>query len=42
MGHIGSSLEHEIWQELTGYDAVSTIRGIQMALAVGGVELLSI
>jgi len=32
-GHIGSSLEHEIWQELTGYDAVSTVRGIQMALA---------
>jgi hypothetical protein len=32
-GHIASSLEHEIWQELTGYDAVSTVRGIQMALA---------
>ncbi|MCK9609226.1 MAG: transglutaminase domain-containing protein [Methylomonas sp.] len=35
MGHIGSSLEHEVWQELTGYDAVSTVRGIQMALASG-------
>lgn len=35
MGHVGSSLEHEIWQELTGYDAVSTVRGIQMALANG-------
>ena len=35
MGHIGSSLEHETWQELTGYDAVSTVRGIQMALASG-------
>lgn len=34
--HMGSSLEHEIWQELTGYDAVSTVRGIQMALAGGG------
>lgn len=34
-GHIGSSLEHEIWQELIGYDAVSTVRGIQMALAAG-------
>jgi len=33
IGHIGSSLEHEIWQELTGYDAISTVRGIQMALA---------
>lgn len=36
LGHITSSLEHEIWQELTGYDAVSTVRGIQMALANGG------
>jgi transglutaminase-like putative cysteine protease len=35
LGHITSSLEHEIWQELTGYDAVSTVRGIQMALANG-------
>lgn len=34
-GHIVSSLEHETWQELTGYDAVSTVRGIQMALANG-------
>lgn len=38
-GHIGSSLEHEIWQELTGYDAVSTVRGIQMALANGATLL---
>ncbi len=37
--HIGSSLEHEIWQELTGYDAVSTVRGIQMALANGAILL---
>lgn len=36
IGHIMSSLEHEIWQELTGYDAISTVRGIQMALANGG------
>lgn len=35
MGHVTSSLEHEIWQELTGYDAVSTVRGIQMALGTG-------
>jgi len=40
LGHIGSSLEHEIWQELTSYDAVSTVRGIQMALANGD-ELLN-
>ena len=33
LGHEGSSLEHEIWQEITGFDAVSTVRGIQMALA---------
>lgn len=33
--HIVSSLEHEVWQELTGYDAISTVRGIQMALAAG-------
>jgi len=32
LGHEASSLEHEIWQELTGFDAVSTVRGIQMAL----------
>lgn len=36
LGHVGSSLEHETWQELTGYDAISTVRGIQMALANGG------
>lgn len=39
IGHVGSSLEHEIWQELTGYDAVSTVRGIQMALANGATLL---
>jgi RHS repeat-associated protein len=33
MGHILSSLEHEVWQEMTGYDAISTVRGIQMALS---------
>lgn len=35
IGHMGSSLEHETWQQLTGYDAISTVRGIQMALANG-------
>ena len=39
LGHLSSSLEHEIWQELTGYDAVSTVRGIQMALANGATLL---
>ncbi|MFZ5828951.1 MAG: transglutaminase-like domain-containing protein, partial [Planctomycetota bacterium] len=39
LGHIVSSLEHEIWQELTGYDAVSTVRGIQMALTNGATLL---
>jgi Transglutaminase-like superfamily len=41
LGHITSSLEHETWQELTGYDAVSTVRGIQMALG-SGASLLSV
>ena len=31
IGHLGSSLEHEVWQEITGYDAISTVRGIQFA-----------
>ena len=39
LGHEGSSLEHEVWQELTGFDAVSTVRGIQMALANGATLL---
>jgi|GEM_PF-1150786 hypothetical protein len=41
MGHIGSSLEHETWQALTGYDAVSTVRGFQMALSQSGTTMLS-
>ena len=35
LGHIGSSLEHEVWQIITGYDAISTMRGIQFALEQG-------
>ncbi|MCF6325589.1 MAG: DUF6531 domain-containing protein [Gammaproteobacteria bacterium] len=35
IGHNASSLEHEVWQEITGYDAISTMRGIQMALSKG-------
>lgn len=38
-GHMMSSLEHETWQELTGYDAISTVRGIQMALSSGATLL---
>lgn len=30
--YAGSSLEHEIWQQLTGFDAISTVRGFQKAL----------
>jgi len=33
--HTSSALEHEVWQKLTGYDAISTVRGIQMALGDG-------
>lgn len=35
LGHLASSLEHEVWQELTGYDAISTVRGVQIALGQG-------
>ena len=31
-GHILSSGEHEIWQDVTGLDAISAIRGIQKTL----------
>lgn len=41
IGHTLSSLEHEIWQELTGFDAVSTVRGIQMALAQTGAQIVN-
>lgn len=41
LGHAMSSLEHEIWQELTGFDAVSTVRGIQMAMSQTGVQLVN-
>ena len=41
LGHVASALEHEVWQELTGYDAVSTMRGIQFALK-NDIELLDI
>ncbi|MES9904155.1 MAG: DUF6531 domain-containing protein, partial [Sedimenticola sp.] len=35
LGHIGSSLEHEVWQTITSYDAISTMHGIQFALEQG-------
>jgi Transglutaminase-like superfamily len=41
IGHISSSLEHEIWQQITGFDAVSTVRGMQMALAAPGNAVVS-
>lgn len=41
IGHIGSALEHEVWQELTGYDAISTLRGLQFSHK-SSVELLDI
>lgn len=34
---LGSSLEHEVWQKLTGFDATSTVRSLQVALNAGGV-----
>jgi len=39
IGHVSSALEHEVWQQLTGFDAVSTVRGIQIALANGATLL---
>jgi len=41
LGHATSSLEHEIWQELTGFDAVSTVRGVQMAMAQSGAQMVN-
>lgn len=38
-GHIISALEHEIWQELTGFEAISTMKGIQRTLADEGTLL---
>nr|VFK45843.1 MAG: RHS repeat-associated core domain-containing protein [Candidatus Kentron sp. TC] len=41
IGHSMSSLEHEVWQEITGFDAFSTVRGIQMTLANNDAVLLN-
>nr|VFK56046.1 MAG: YD repeat-containing protein [Candidatus Kentron sp. TUN] len=41
IGHSMSSLEHEVWQEITGFDAFSTVRGIQTALANNDAVLLN-
>ncbi len=38
-GHIASAYEHEVWEELTEYEAISSISGIQKALAGGAVLL---
>lgn len=42
IGHIASSLEHETWQALTGYDAISTVRGIQIALNDNATSLMNL
>ena len=34
-GHISSALEHEIWQEITGNDAYSTLRVFQLLASQG-------
>ncbi len=34
--HIQSALSHEAWQDVTGYDSVSFVRGAQTALAQDG------
>lgn len=39
LGHITSSLEHEVWQQITGFDAISTVRGFQTALGNGAMML---
>ncbi len=38
-GHAVSAYEHETWQEIVGYDAISTVRGIQLAAASGATVL---
>jgi hypothetical protein len=38
-GHYASSLEHEVWQKVTGLDAISTMRGFQTALRQGAALL---
>ena len=30
LGHVGSSLEHQVWEELIGSEFVSTVKGIQL------------
>jgi RHS repeat-associated protein len=39
IGHMTSALEHEVWQDVTGFDAISTVRGIQMSMANGATLL---
>lgn len=41
-GHILSSLEHETWQKLTGYDSISTVRGFQLSLSKQSAALVSV
>ena len=41
VGHVASALEHEVWQELTGFEAISTMKGIQRTLRDGD-ELMTL
>jgi hypothetical protein len=41
-GHALSSLEHETWQRLTGFDAISTVRGFQLSLSKPGSFLVNV
>lgn len=40
-GHAVSASEHEVWEEILGVDAISTVRGLQIASALG-IELLTL
>lgn len=31
MAHVGSALEHQVWEELTGREFISTVKGFQLA-----------
>lgn len=39
VGNMLSAHEHEVWQKVTGLDAISTVRGIQTSLAQGNALL---
>ncbi|MBV1928376.1 MAG: hypothetical protein KUG81_02535, partial [Gammaproteobacteria bacterium] len=41
LGHLMSSLEHEIWQKITGFDALSTVRGLQLAAGYNNATIVN-